>query len=241
MTDGSRGLTGATVLLSSAVLAIGIAAAGFSLGQAVRKTRTAQRYVSVKGLAERELPADLAIWPLVFSQVDDDLAALQQKLDRDRDAIRGFLTGAGFASAEIAESAPAITDRDATQYQNGARGRYSAQATVTLRSSRIAAVQKAVREAGALVKQGVVLQGGYGGGAQYFFTGLNQVKPKMIAEATRNARQAAQQFASDSGSRVGAIRFAQQGLFSIEDRDQYTPEIKKVRVVTTVDYFLVGE
>jgi hypothetical protein len=241
MLSTDRSFSGTTLVLPCVVLALGIVTAGFLLARGVRGVRGAERYVSVKGLAERELPADLAIWPLAFTQVDDDLALLQQKLDRDRDAIRRFLKAAGFGSEEISESAPSISDRNTVQYANEMRSRYTAQVTMTLRSNRIAAVQKAVRNAGDLVKQGVVLQGGYGGGAQYFFTGLMQVKPKMIAEATKNARQAAQQFASDSGSRVGAIRYAQQGLFSIEDRDQYTPEIKKVRVVTTVDYLLVGE
>ena len=120
------------------------------------------------------------------------------------------------------------------------RPRYSAQATVTLRSTRVDAVESAMRRAGELVSQGIVLSGGYGAGAQYFFTGLHAVKPEMIAEATQNARKAAEQFARDSSSGVGAIRNAQQGFFSIEDRDPFTPQLKKVRVVTTVDYYLVG-
>jgi hypothetical protein len=98
-----------------------------------------------------------------------------------------------------------------------------------------------VRRAGELVAQGIVLSGGYGAGAQYFFTGLNEIKPPMIAQATQNARKAAEQFAKDADSRVGSIRDAQQGLFSIEDRDPYTPQKKRVRVVTTIDYFLTGQ
>jgi hypothetical protein len=230
-------------LILGASLAYGLGAIGRSLAGAVETAHAAQRTVSVKGLSEREVSADLAIWPLTFVDANSDLAELQQTLDSHHAIIIKFLKARGFTDAEISESAPAITDNYAQDHNAAAmnRPRYSAQATVTLRTSRVKLVDDIVRNAGELVKQGIVLSGGYGGGAQYFFTRLNDVKPSMIAQATQNARKAAEQFAKDSHSSVGSIRTAQQGLFSIEDRDQYTPQLKKVRVVTTVDYFLAGQ
>ena len=110
--------------------------------------------------------------------------------------------------------------------------------TVTLRSGKVDAARKAIQESGALIKEGVALVRSYEQSTTYFFTGLDRIKPEMIAEATRDARRAAEQFAVDSGSRVGAIRSAQQGYFEITDRDPFSPEFKKIRVVTTVQYFL---
>ncbi len=227
-------------LILGASIAYGLGAIGRSLADAVRQTHAAQRTVTVKGLSEREVAADLAIWPLTFVDTGDDLSALQHTIDAHQAVVKAFLKTRGFEDGEISESAPAITDLFAQQY-NGARTHYSAQTTVTLRTARVKLVDAAVRRAGELVERGVVLSGGYGGGAQYFFTALNTVKPPMIIEATQNARKAAEQFANDSHSHVGSIRNAQQGLFSIEDRDQYTPELKKVRVVTTIDYFLADD
>jgi hypothetical protein len=223
-------------------IAYGFGRVANSAIEAVRENRAAQRVVTVRGLAEREVPADLAIWPLTFTETDNDLALLQKRLNTDRRAVAAFLKSNGFTDAELSESAPAISDAFATQYQEAAgRPRYSAQVTVTLRTTRIESMKKSVQRAGELVSQGVVLSGGYGNGSQYFFKGLNEIKPSMIVEATLNARKAAEQFAKDSKSRVGSIRSAQQGLFSIEDRDPYTPEIKRVRVVTTVEYYLIGD
>jgi hypothetical protein len=119
--------------------------------------------------------------------------------------------------------------------------RYVAEATVMLRSGRIDDVRRAMQRSGELVKQGVALIRSYEQNTQYFYTNLDKIKPEMIAEATTDARRAAEQFAKDSGSRVGAIRNAQQGFFTVEDRDPFSPEFKKIRVVTTVQYFLEGD
>ncbi len=98
-----------------------------------------------------------------------------------------------------------------------------------------------MEQSGKLVKQGIVLANSYGRGTEFLFTGLNRIKPAMIAEATKNARKAAEQFAQDSGSKVGSIRKARQGLFTIRNRDMNSPDLKIVRVVTTVEYFLKDE
>ena len=221
------------------VLALGIALAGFLVGQALVEARSSQRAVSVRGLAEREVPANLALWPIVFTVTSDELVDLQRKADEGVAKVRAFLAD-DFPPAQISVSAPRVQDREAQGMRNngGRMDRYSAEVTVTVRTDRIDVAKKAIERSGELVKQGVAVIRSYEYNTQYLFTNLEKIKPEMIAEATKDARRAAEQFAQDSGSEVGAIRNAQQGLFSIEDRDQFSPEFKKVRVVTTVDYYL---
>jgi len=230
-----------TPVIPSAVLGVslglGIVLAGALLGNALVKVRGAERYVTVKGLSERDVEADLVLWPLVFSGTGDDLAAVQARLDADAARIREFLLANGFAAEEIGVSAPRVTDR-ATQGWEERGDRYQVEATVTVRTGKVAAAGQAMQRSGELVKKGVTLVRSYEVNTHYLFTKLEAIKPEMIAEATRDARRAAEQFAKDAGSEVGSIRQAQQGYFSIEDRDAFTPEWKKVRVVTTVQFFL---
>ncbi|AMK12608.1 MAG: SIMPL domain-containing protein [Pseudodesulfovibrio sp.] len=228
-------------LASSAVtgllLAAGFIVGCFVLGNALVAFKAMDRYVSVKGLAEREVNADLAVWPVSFSVGADTLPDLDRALAVSRAEVLKFLKEQGLGNAEIINAAPRI---DENQYMSGQRptSLYTAQAVLTVRTGDIATVKKAMASAGDLVSRGVLLVRNYEFQPTFSFTGLNDIKPDMIAEATRNARSAARQFAEDSGSRVGGIRRASQGYFSLDDRDQYTPEIKKVRVVTSVDYFL---
>jgi hypothetical protein len=225
--------------LSVVSLAVAIALAGWFVGDGLFRARASDRYVTVKGFAEREVPADLALWPIVFSVTADDLGTLQRRVDENRAAIRSFLSGT-FSEDEISSSAPRITDREAQGMLVAGRPgpRYVAEAAVTVRTGKIDAVRDALARSGELVGRGVALIRSYEYATQYLFTGLETIKPEMIAGATRDARRAAEQFAQDSGSRVGAIRNAQQGLFSVEDRDAFSPEIKKVRIVTTIQFFL---
>lgn len=220
-------------------LALGIAFAGFFVGNALYRARAADRYVTVKGFAEREVGANLALWPIVFSVTSNDLATLQRHVDEGSAKIRAFLA-ADFAPDEISVSAPRITDREAQGFSSQGRpvDRYAAETAVTVRTAKIDAVRSAAARSGELVGQGVALIRSYEYNTQYLFTELETIKPEMIAEATRDARRAAEQFAKDSDSRVGAIRNAQQGLFTVEDRDPFSPETKKVRVVTTIQFFL---
>jgi hypothetical protein len=237
--DGSRGVAAAAVL--GLCVAGGLAAGGWLMGQGVARVRAAERHVTVKGFAEREVPADLALWPIVYSATGNDLVALHAQLDRDAELVRQFLLGRGFGAEEITRSAPRVTD-SAVQGNYGAHPppeRYTAESTVTLRTGDVEAVKSAMAAAASLVKEGVAVTSSYEYRPQFLFTRLDAIKPAMIAEATVDARHAAEQFAKDSGSAVGAIRSAQQGYFTIEDRDPYSPEFKKVRVVTTVEYFLV--
>jgi hypothetical protein len=220
------------------LLALGGALGGLFIGWGLFRARASDRFVTVKGLAEREVPANLALWPLVFTATAEDLESLQRALDASTAKVVAFLEQR-FPGDEVTVSAPRITDREAQGMRMEGRPleRYVAEVTVTLRSGKIAEVRGAQTGTGELVKQGVPLIRSYEYNTQYLFTDLDRIKPEMIEEATRDARRAAEQFARDSGSEVGAIRRAQQGYFSIEDRDSFSPEVKKVRVVTTVEYF----
>ena len=226
----------------SLILGIAIAVAGISIGLGFYKGRAADRFVTVKGLAEREVKADLAIWPITFKVARNDLTELQAGIDSGRAAIKAFLIESGFTDDEVSYSAPSITDTEAQEY--GARSeskfRYIAEATVTARTGRVEAVRRTMEESGRLIGKGVVLSAkSWENPTEFLFTGLNEIKPQMIEEATKDARRAAEKFAEDSGSQVGKIRSASQGYFSITDRDRNSPEVKQIRVVTTIDYYLV--
>jgi hypothetical protein len=219
---------------------LGLAAAGALVGEALVKSRGAQRHVTVKGLAEREVDADLAIWPIAFKEVAQELTPLQKQIDERRAAVASYLGAAGFAQDDISFAAPRITDLHADAAP-GARSqpfRYVALASVTVQSTNVALVKKSMEQAGVLVSRGVMLAQDWENRPQFLFTGLNAVKPAMIEEATIAAREAAAKFAKDSGSRLGKIRTASQGLFTVSDRDPSSPERKVVRVVTTMEYFL---
>ena len=220
-------------------LAVGIALGCAALGRSLTTMRTADRYVTVRGLAERDVAADLALWPIVFNATGEELGPLYGRLERDEERVRAFLAEQGFGAEDVSVSIPRVTDH--TSYGGRPQGaRYSAEVTVTLRSSDVERVRAAMQESGSLVRDGVALLRSYEYNPQFVFTQLESIKPDMIAEATVDARRAAEQFARDSGSRVGAIRSAQQGYFSVSDRDAFSPEFKKVRVVTTIEYFLEG-
>jgi uncharacterized protein len=226
-------------VLAAALLGFGVAVAGGLVGRALYQARATERTVTVKGLAEREVDADLAFWPITFTATANELAAAQARIDRDAQRIRAFLRERGFEDAEVQAGPPTVTDRMAEGgYSNQGVERYVVRGLLTVRSPRIAKVQEASGDTARLVADGVALVRDYEVRTQYLFTQLERIKPEMIAEATRDARRAAEQFAHDSGSRVGAIRTAQQGYFSVEDRDAFSPERKKVRVVTTVQYLL---
>jgi len=224
---------------AAVILAIGIALAGYLMGHALIESRTSERRVTVRGFAEREVPANLALWPIVFSVTSNDLMDLQQQADTGVAKVRAFLAD-DFPTEQISVSPPRVQDREAQGTTGDSRqlDRYTAEVTVTVRTEKIHAARRAIERSGELVKEGVAVIRSYEYNTQYLFTELEKIKPEMIAEATNDARRAAEQFAQDSGSKVGAIRTAQQGLFSIEDRDQFSPELKKIRVVTTVDYYL---
>jgi hypothetical protein len=227
-------------LILGGTLAVGMIGGGLMIGKGLFAARAADRFVTVKGLAEREVPANLAMWPIVFSTTGNDLVAIQATLDASAKKIVAFLEKRGFAPSDYSLSSPRVTDREAQggRMRGEAGDRYVAEQTVTLRSGKIPAVKQAMQQSGELIREGVALMRSYEYNTTFLYTALDAIKPAMIAEATKDARKAAEQFARDSGSRVGAIRNAQQGFFDIQDRDAFSPEIKKIRVVTTVQYFL---
>lgn len=220
------------------LIALGLAAGGWLSAQGLAKFRTADRYVTVKGLAERHVEADLVVWPLPHAVVGNDLAQVQAALDANTAAIRRFFTDAGFGDAEIVVSPPRLEDRAAYAWgDQQPRERYRYTNTVTLRTARVSEALDALRRTGELVASGVLLA--EGGFPQFEYTRLNDIKPALIAEATAAARASAEQFALDAKANVGGIRSANQGQIDISDRDQGSPQVKKIRVVTTVEYFLV--
>ena len=220
-------------------IGLGLIIGGLLLANAIFKARATERFVTVKGLAEQEVDADLAIWPITFKDVGNDLIELQKLVEKRRKVITTFLTDKGFSTENISYSAPIIADAQADYYGNNRPSyRYRVQATVTLRSSKVDLVKESLEASGDLVSKGVVLADNWESRTTFMFTGLNEIKPEMIREATINARQAASTFAEDSESKVGKIRRASQGYFTITDRDPNSPEKKLVRVVTTMEYFL---
>jgi len=238
--QNAQGPAGAMVL--GVLLALGLAVLGYQLADGLLQFKRTERAVTVKGLAEREVAADTAIWPIRFNAADDDLQALYAALERQGGLVTAFVREAGFTPEEITLSAPAIVDRRAQSYGNPAAQdlRYAGHVTVTVYTRDVERVRQAMRRLTDLGKQGIAIAGqDYGVRTEFLYTGLNDIKPAMIEEATRNAREVAAKFAQDSESRLGKIRTASQGLFSIQDRDSNTPHIKKVRVVSTVEYYLV--
>lgn len=229
-------------LAAALVLALGMVAAAWLLADGLIRFKQFERSVEVKGLAEREVPADTAIWPIVFSEADADLARLYQTLQSKNAVIIAFLEKQGFKPEEISVSSPSINDRQAQDYGNAElanRLRYTGKSVITVYTRQVDGVLQAMPRLSVLGEQGIALsRGDYDTRPRFLFTGLNALKPEMIEEATRNARLAAEKFAKDSDSSLGKIKRASQGQFSIEDRDASTAHIKKVRVVSTVDYFL---
>lgn len=224
------------------LLALGLAAAGLFVATGLKDVRTGDRSVTVRGLSERIVKADLAVLPLKFAAAGDDLQAVQADVDRATGAVRAFLAAQGYKPAEIDLGRLEVTDQFAREYQQqNVAARYRVAQTVIVRTTNVDRVQATTRQLDRLIRQGVVLQD-YAG-PSYLFTKLNEVRPAMIAEATASARTGAQQFARDSGAALGGIRSASQGSFEILGRDEvgYDPSsqvFKKVRVVTTVSYAL---
>jgi hypothetical protein len=222
-------------------LVIGLSSLGYLLGKAALDYKQLERTVKVKGLSEREYRADIVLWPIEFTSAGNDLSQLYDVVEKNSAKIQAFLIERGINADEISASSPVITDKSAQQYGNGVRAefRYLAQQKLTVYSEQIDRVRGMMGQLSELGKQGIVFGGsGYQAQPQYLFTRLNQVKPDMIEEATRNARAVAKKFASDSQSQLGKIRRASQGQFSISSRDRNNPHIKKVRVVSTVEYYL---
>lgn len=223
------------------ILSIGLLLLGVFIERGFSEFAGRDRSVNVKGLAEMEVPADKVTWPLVYKSLGNDLNALYEEIKRSNRTITEFLKEKGLTDKEISINAPVIVDMKAERYGNNQASpyRYNVTTVITVTSNKVDLVRGLITEQGELLKRGIAITtGDYQYNIQYEYTDLNTIKPQMIEEATKNARQAAEKFAKDSESTLGKIRHANQGQFSISDRDPNTPHIKKVRVVTTIDYSL---
>ncbi|MBQ1677146.1 MAG: SIMPL domain-containing protein [Bacteroidaceae bacterium] len=231
-----------SALLPSAIIALGIVVLGFTVRSGIVTFKDRDRIVSVKGLSEREVKADKVIWPLVYKDLGNDPAEMYRQLEKKNQKIVAFLKSGGLTDSEISVNPPTIVDRQADNYGNEIMNfRYKATSVITVTSPNVDKVRALMNRQAELMKQDIAIVGEEYGGSNspsYEFTGLNKIKPEMVEEATKNARITAEKFASDSGSELGDIRSASQGQFSIESRDASTPFMKKVRVVTTLEYTL---
>ena len=225
-------------IIGAALIAIGLAAAGCFIKSGIDNFAARDRYVTVKGLAEREVMADRVVWNLPYKCVSYDLQQLYKEVEKNSKTITTFLKNNNISDGEIIISAPKVRDREAEYYSsNDIKYRYQAEAVITVISSQVENILSLMQKQVELMKMNIAITTDYQYQTRFEFTKLNELKPVMIEEATRNARAVAQKFAEDSQSRLGDIRNANQGQFSITS-DDVTPQIKKVRVVTTIDYAL---
>lgn len=225
------------LLGSAALLAIGVMSGGYLLGDGLKRARAADRSVTVRGLAEKDVTADLATWSISYSATGFDLPSVRAEIDNNTRELKAYFASLGFKPDALTPVGAGVN-----QYLNNGVNNITITQRMLLRTTDIARAQRAVAQQFDLVRRGVTLQ--EGSGMRYSFTKLNDLKPPMVAAATKDARNAAEQFAQDSGISVGSIKSATQGYFSIEARDgeggdgsSDTP-YKKVRVVTTVDFYL---
>lgn len=230
----------ATSIIAAAVLAVGLLALGLCVRSGLKTFTDNSRTVEVRGLAEREVPANQVTWPIVFTLTGNELPTVYANVNSTNNTVVKFLKDNGLTDKEISVGAPKMADNsDNYNYKPGITPRYSITSIVTVSSDKVEKVRELILRQGDLLSMGIPVQAqDYGNTITYEFTGLNDIKPEMIAEATKNAREAAQKFSDDSDSNIGKIKSARQGQFSIEDRDAYTPYIKTVRVVTSLTYYL---
>jgi hypothetical protein len=229
-------------ILSSAIVALGIVLLGIFLKAGMDNFTEKDRKVTVKGLAEKEVKADKVTWPIITKEIGNDLPELYDRIAAKQKTIRQFLLSNGIQPGEISTGAPKVIDMNAEQYSgNDKPYRYNVTVVVTVTSTHVDHVRQIIARQGELLKQGVaVVAGDYdaANNVSYQLTSFKKMKPQMMTEAIENAEQTAQQFARNSHSKLNKIVSADQGQFSIDDRDANTPYIKRVRVVTTVTYSL---
>lgn len=227
-------------LWETLLLSLGLAVLGLFVYFGLNSLGNRERVVAVRGLAEREVKADRVIWPVVYKTTGNDLPALYGQLSDVSAKIRAFLVENGIPATDISTGAPEIVDLRADRYNtNRVADRYNVTLVTTVVTGKVDAARSLMSRMGELLKSGIAISANdYGNQVQYEFNGLNAIKPAMIEEATHNARKAAEQFAKDSESELGKIKSASQGLFTVSDRDSYTPYVKRVRVVTTVNFYL---
>ena len=222
--------------LSALILAAGIALAGWFVYQGTVRIANKDRAVAVKGLSTRDVQADFVVWPLQFAVQGDDLSALYNSMNKTRDEVKSFLKSKGFVEEDLRTGSTSVEDQWSGYYSRRPDYRYKLSSTIVVATKNVELVSKTNGLESELLQRGIILNSNEWS-IDYQFNGLNELKPEMIEEATKNARAVAMKFAEDAGCDLGSIRHANQGQFSIES-DNFQPWIKHVRVVTTVDYFL---
>lgn len=230
---------GVTVVASALLLAGGIYAGGFFIGDGISNWNSGRRIIAVKGLSEREVPASVAVWTISYNVTGNDLDAINRRLSDSTKAVAAFLKGAGFDDKDMAVQPPALHDASMEPHDKSVPPppeRFRAEQSVLLRTAKVDLIKPALASASTLMFNGVHLSAGCQ--PNYIYNQLNEIKPGMIQEATKNARVAAEQFSRDSQTSLGKLRSASQGWFQVEDRDAATPERKLVRVVVDVNYEL---
>lgn len=225
---------------AAVIVAVGIVGMGFALRSGIVTFKDMDRKVSVKGLSEREVMADKVTWSLMYKELGNNPSEMYNLLEQKNSKVIAFLKSSGIESENISVNPPVVTDRQADNYGNEIMNyRYKATSVITVISNEVEKVRELLGKQSELMKQGIALVSNeYDNNVVYEFTGLNKIKPEMIEEATKNARATAKKFADDSDCSIGEIRSAQQGQFSIENRDANSPFIKKIRVVSTIEYSL---
>lgn len=219
---------------------VGLIVLGIFIKSAVVSLKSYDRVVSVKGLAEVEVKANKIIWPVVYKEIGNDLQTIYRAINNKNEVIIEYLKSKGLDNSEITISAPQIIDMSAERYQSQpSTYRYNITSIITVTSEKVDLVMDVISSQSELLQKGVaLLAGDYQYQTQFLYTLLNDIKPEMIEEATKNARASAEKFAIDSKSKLGKIKRASQGQFTITDRDANTPHIKTIRVVSTVEYML---
>ena len=223
-------------IIAAAVIAVGIFCLGWFMKAGIDDFANKDRQVTVKGLAEREVPADKVTWSIGTKVTGNDLPLLYESINLQTDKVKRFLKQNGLDEKEITVNPPSISDLEAREWgENNKNFRYIISTTITVATNKVEQVNKAIFRQAELLKQGVAIENS---NAQYEYASFQQMKPEMMAEAIKNAQKTAEQFAEASHARLGDIQTAGQGQFEIDDRDQNTPYIKKLRVVTTITYSL---
>ncbi len=227
------------MIVSAALIALSVFSLGWFIKAGIDDFASKDRKVSVKGLAEQEVQADKVTWPIVSKEIGNDLPGLYDRIGATQSKIKAFLIKGGVKEEEISLNAPQVVDLTAREYETNKAYRYIVTSVVTVTSKNVDQVRKLIAKQGDLLREGVAISSdSYENQIRYEFVAFKEMKPKMMQEAIENAQVTAEQFAKNSHSKLNKIVSADQGQFSIDDRDEYTPWIKKVRVVTTVTYSL---
>lgn len=222
--------------IPSLLIALSIVILGLCLKSGIDNFTFRGREVTVRGLAERQVMANEVTWPITFNIAGDDLTTIYDNVSRTDSIIVRFLTSSGITRDEISVAPPSTYNAAANQYGSSTfKYKYSLESTVTVTTKKVDKVRELLGRQAELLKEGVAFSNSY---INYRYTDLNAIKPAMIEEATKNARLAADKFAADSHSKVGKIKTASQGQFTIDDSDSSTPWLKNVRVVSTIVYYI---